>query len=222
MRALVALLVLACACGKEDPARVRVGAATVLRHAMPELASAFRAQSGTQVDVVYGASDTLLARTGIDVMVLADDKLATNPVPIATTSMVLVGPAGSAHRFANLGDGTVISIGDPKTVPAGRYARAYLEQLGVWSAVESRLVYGGDVLGVLALAQRGTSHVAIVYATDAPDAAPLVVLDRAANGPVVHIAASSPREAKASSQFVSFLASPAARRVLERHGFSGP
>jgi len=221
MRLLLVLLVCVYACSNDEPARVRVGAATVLRHAMPELAAAFRAQSGTQVDVVYGASDSLLARTGIDVLVLADDRLAANPVPIATTTMVLVGPEGSAYRFANLGD-AVIAIGDPKTVPAGRYARTYLEQLGVWNAAAPRLVYGGDVLGVLALAQRGTSHVAIVYATDAPDAAPLVVLDRAANGPVVRIAASSPRETKTSAPFISFLASPAAQRVLERHGFSRP
>ena len=101
-------------------------------------------------------------------------------------------------------------------MPAGRYAKAYLEQLGVWSSVEGRLVYGGDVLGVLALAQRGTSHVAIVYATDVPDAAPLIVLDRATDGPVVRIAASPP------SRFTTFLTSPAARTILERHGFSSP
>lgn len=219
---LLVLLVLLCACGRDEPARVRVGAATVLRHAMPELVAAYRTHAGAQVDVVYGASDTLLARPGIDLLVLADDKLAANPIPIATTSIVLVGPAGATHRFSNLGDGTVISIGDPKNVPAGRYARAYLEQLGVWSAVESRLVYGGDVLGVLALAQRGTSHVAIVYATDVADASPLVVLDRAMNGPIVRIAASSPNETRTASSFVSFLASPPARRILERHGFSGP
>lgn len=219
---LLVVLALLCACSNDKPARVGVGAATVMRHAMPELVAAYRAQSGAQVDVVYGASDTLVTRSGIDVLVLADDKLSTNPTPIATTSMVLVGPAGAPHRFSNLGDGGVISIGDPATVPAGRYARAYLEKLGIWTAVEPRLVYGGDVLGVLALAQRGTSHVAIVYATDVDDAAPLTVLDRAADGPVVRIGASAPRATGAGAPFVAFLTSPKARTILAQHGFSAP
>lgn len=219
---LLVLIALLCACSSDKPARVGVGAATVMRHAMPALVAAYRAQTGARVDVVYGASDTLVDRAGIDVLVLADDKLSTRPTPIATTSIVLVGPAGAPHRFANLGDGGVISIGDPATVPAGRYARTYLEKLGIWTTVEPRLVYGGDVLGVLALAQRGTSHVAIVYATDVEDAAPLTVLDRAADGPVVRIGASVPHESAAGTSFITFLTSPKARTILAQHGFSAP
>jgi len=207
------------ACGGDAAPRVSVGAATVLRHAMPELTAEYERSNGVHIDAVYGASDTLAARKP-DVLVLADETKLTKPTEIATTIMVLVGPADAAYRCSNLLDSEVVAIGDPASVPAGRYARDYLTTLGIWDAVQPRLVYGGDVLGVLAQAQKGTSHVAIVYATDVEDAAPLVVLDRAINGPVVHIAAAVASKVQAGATFVTWLTSPPAQKILAKHGFS--
>lgn len=219
MRLVLAMLVVA-ACGSSEPGRVSVGAATVLRHAMPELAAAYATATGTRIDVVYGASDTLGVRKP-DVLVLADATKLASPTPVATTTIVLVGASGAPYRFANLGD-AVVAIGDPKTVPVGRYAREYLAKLGVWTTVSPRLVFGGDTLGVLAQAQRGTSHVAIVYATDVEDAAPLVVLDRATDGPTVRIAAAATSTTAGGTKFVTWLATPPAQAILARHGFGPP
>jgi molybdate transport system substrate-binding protein len=199
---------------------------------MPDLVARHRAVTGTQVDVVYGASDKLAAGAaggkGLDVLVLAEQSAfagvnAEAPRVIATTTLVLVGPDRAPYRFENLRDEGVIAIGDPDAVPAGRYARRYLASLGIWESVEPRLVYGGDVAGVLALAQRGTAHVAVVYATDFEDAAPLVVLDRASGGPTVQISAATVRlapHAAAADRFVQFLASADAQAILTRHAFA--
>ncbi|WP_425451982.1 substrate-binding domain-containing protein [Bacillus taeanensis] len=35
-----------------------------------------------------------------------------------------------------------ISIGIPKSVPAGKYAKEMLENIGVWDEVESKVVFG--------------------------------------------------------------------------------
>jgi molybdate transport system substrate-binding protein len=221
------------ACSR-DQVRLGVGAAAVFRHAMPELVQAHRDATGVNVDVVYGASDRLVEQASapgkLDVLVLADPSAfggvnAGAPRPIATTTLVLIGPSGSAYRFANLKDEGVVAIGDPALVPAGRYAKRYLEQLGAWDLVSPRVVLGGDVAGTLSLAQRGTAHVAIVYATDAVDASPLVVLDRAADGPRIELAAATTAHASHAAEadgFVRFLSSSAARQVLSRHGFATP
>lgn len=231
MRCVAWIACVVAACGNTDP-RISVGAAAITRRAMPELVARHHAITGTHVDVVYGASDRLAATaaaTSLDALVLADATAfaginAQPPAVIATTSLVLVGPAGAPHRFTTLREEGVLALGDPKTVPAGRYARSYLESLGIWEAVAPRVVYAGDVAGALALAQRDTTHVAIVYATDVADAAPLVVLDRASDGPAVHVAAAvtltAPHRAAAAS-FVRFLAGPDARAILARHGFAG-
>lgn len=235
MRLALALATCACvasACSRES-GRVSVGAAAILRHAMPELVARHRELGGAQVDVVYGASDALVARVksgaALDVLVLAEESAfgGTNtgdPRTIATTSLVLVGPVGAAHRFATLRDGGVVAIGDPASVPVGRYARSYLAQLGAWDSVRPRAVLGGDAAGVLALATRGTAHVAIVYATDAVSAMPLVILDRADGGPLVEVAAAvtAPERRPAAAAFVTFLESAEARAILERHGFAPP
>lgn len=221
------------ACGHHDgTSRISVGAAAVMRNAMPELVARYQLMRAAQVDVVYGASDKLAADAvggkPLDVLVLADPAAFTGvsaapPHVIATTSLVLLGPEGSPYRFANLGDEGVLALGDPRTVPVGRYARGYLEQLGIWDAVAPRAVYGGDVAGVVALARRGTAHVAVVYATDIEEAAPLVVIDRATDGPTVQIAAARTRRAPhgaAADDFVYFLGSPDARAILARHAFA--
>jgi len=137
---------------------------------------------------------------------------------------VLAGPPGAAATFAALPalPAGKIAIGDPAIVPAGRYARTYLRAIGAWDAVQPRLVYGGDVAGVVALA-RGPARVAIVYRTDV--APPLVILDAPRDAPVARIVggvvAASPH-ADGARAFLDFLASPDGQAVLERHGFTRP
>ena len=71
-----------------------------------------------------------------------------------------------------------LAIGDPGPVPAGQYAKLALEKLGKWTAIDKRLVYGGDVGQVLAYARRGEVAAAVVYATDVIGLDDVVVLER--------------------------------------------
>ena len=239
---LVALALLVVACGRE-PAHLHVGAAASLRHAMPELVEQYRADSGVVVDVSYGASDVLATEVErgalLDALVLADggeiDRLigtrtigADSRRPIATNTIVLVGPVGSTLKLATLAslpETGKLAIGDPTTVPAGRYARQYLEGIGAWATLQPQLVFGGDVAGVLALAKQGRAQVAIVYRTDARTAAPLVILDEPPNAPVASIVAgiaTHSSHAASARGFVDFLASTRGQQILARHGFAPP
>jgi molybdate transport system substrate-binding protein len=230
------------ACGRE-PAHISVGVAASLRHVMPELVTEYRRQSGIDVDPTYGASDVLADEAtrgaALDVIVLADaaplDKLIdAHVVPaesrrvIATNRIVLVGPVGADVKFATLAslhDATKIAIGDPASVPVGRYAQHYLETLGEWPALQDNLIYGGDVAGVLALAKQGHARVAVVYRTDVRAAAPLVVLDEPADAPTASITtgiATHSRHAAQARAFADFLASARAHEILARHGFAPP
>lgn len=229
-------------CG-HDPPRIAVGVAASLRNAMPELVAKFAATSGVHVDVSYGAStvlaDKLETGAALDAVILAEADaldtlvahgrvLAASRRVVATNAIVLIGPAGSTVTFAALGalpDAAKIAIGDPATVPAGRYAQAYLEQLGIWDAVHPRLVLGGDVAAVVALAQAHTATFAIVYRTDAIEAAPLVTLDAPAAAPVVHVVGGVVERSPArdhAAAFVAFVASADGQAILARHGFGPP
>src|SRR3546814_19725623 len=55
----------------------------------------------------------------------------------------------------------------PDAVPAGKYAKAALTALGVWSSVAARLAPAENVRAAMALVERGAAPLGIVYATDA-------------------------------------------------------
>ena len=238
MRLLAALVVLA-ACHRA-PTHLSVGVAAAMRHATPELVELYRERNGIAVDVTYGASDVLADQVArgarFDVVVLADgatiDRLiaarhvdAATRRTVATNTIVLVGRPGSPVTFAsltNLAPPAKIAIGDPATVPVGRYAQQYLVSLGEWESLQDRLVLGGDVAGVLALAMQGKAEAAIVYRSDATHAAPLTVLDDPGAAPTTSVVAgigAHSSHADAARRFVELLERDG-QQILARHGFS--
>jgi molybdate transport system substrate-binding protein len=150
---------------------------------------------------------------------------------VARNVLVLVGAAGApAATFRTLADlprDARVAIGDPRSVPAGRYAQGELERLGVWEALRDRIVPAADVSGVTTWVRRGDVTLGIAYATEVLDVSGLVVLDRAdhPDAPaalVVGGACRGARGAEVFGGFLRFLASEGARSVWTRHGFLPP
>ena len=118
-----------------------------------------------------------------------------------------------------------IAIGDPAAVPAGVYAKAYLQQEGLWAALEAKIVPSGSVRAALAAVESGAADAAIVYRTDARVAlkATVAYVVPADRGPrIVYPAAivrgsGAPAEAK---RFLDFLRGATAARIFQRFGFS--
>lgn len=238
---LFAAMVVVAGCGRE-PTHITIGAAAVLRNVMPELVEQFQATHNTRIDVTYRASDALadeLPRVAYDALLLAEQpRLAAlardgwvdpdSARAVASTTIVLVGASSSGLTFRKLGElpaNSKIAIGDPASVPAGRYAESYLKAIDMWSIVEPKLIYGGDVAGVLALAARGNAVAAIVYRTDAARATPLVVLDAPVDAPRATIAAATATHASepgAAREFLAFLSSSESAPIWVRHQFAAP
>lgn len=60
-----------------------------------------------------------------------------------------------------------IAMADPEVVPAGVYAREYLESRGSWSRIRAKVVPTLDVRGALAAVASGNVDAGFVYRTDA-------------------------------------------------------
>src|SRR5262249_22969725 len=60
-----------------------------------------------------------------------------------------------------------LSLANVETVPAGRYAKAWLEKVGAWEGVESRVVPALDVRAAMAAVEAGAADAGIVYTSDA-------------------------------------------------------
>ncbi len=120
-----------------------------------------------------------------------------------------------------------LAIADPDAVPAGRYARAYLERSGngLWPALEERVVPALDVRAALALVASDPEIVGIVYRTDVAASERVQVLFEFAPRdelPIVYWAMAIRRgdDRGAGRRFLDFLTGPEALAIARRHGFA--
>src|SRR5262249_62257801 len=60
-----------------------------------------------------------------------------------------------------------LAMADPDSVPAGKYGKAALEKLGVWSSVRAAVAPAENVRAALLFVSRREAPLGIVYATDA-------------------------------------------------------
>ena len=129
----------------------------------------------------------------------------------------------SAKLLATLGAGGRLATGDPDSVPVGKYAKAALTNLDLWSAIEPRLVRADNVRVALMYVARGEAPLGIVYATDAAVEPRVRIVDmfpESSHAPISYpVAATSPASNDARA-FLAFLRSDAARAIFTRAGFS--
>lgn len=162
---------------------VVVSVASSLSDVMRPLAEGIRQQSGDMVRVNIGPSNALArqiaAGAAVDLFISADtaqmDAVASSiepgsRVPLLRNALAVAVPEGqpALTSIDGLTDARFrrIAIGDPAAVPAGVYARTYLQQRGIWDRLEPRLIPSGSVRLALAAVESGAADAAIVYRTD--------------------------------------------------------
>jgi len=152
-------------------------------------------------------------------------------VDLLRNELVLVSSMGTDTRLtvadkfplaAALGDGR-LAVGDPDHVPAGIYAKAALQKLGVWGEIEPRLARAASVRAALLFVERGDCPFGIVYRTDAlADSKVRLVATFPAGShpPILYPAALvAGRHKSEGVEFLHFLQSPEAAAVFRRFGF---
>lgn len=117
-----------------------------------------------------------------------------------------------------------IALAEPKTVPAGVYAREFLIAQKLWSAVEPRIIPTVNVRAALAAVESGNVESAIVYQTDARISKKVRVAHEVplAEGPRIRYPVATTRDAPnavAAERFLQFLNSTEADRAFDRFGF---
>ncbi|HEY5810334.1 MAG TPA: molybdate ABC transporter substrate-binding protein [Povalibacter sp.] len=140
--------------------------------------------------------------------------------PIDSSIKLKISP-GFALRAA-LGPDGRLATGDPDSVPVGKYAKAALTSLGVWSEIEPRLVRAENVRAALAFVARGEVPLGIVYQTDAKADPKVKLIDlfpESSHAPITYPVAATITASPHATEFIAFLASPAAHAIFERAGF---
>lgn len=244
---LIAVSLAPTAARAQDDAGLTVFAAASLKEALDEAAAAYRKQTGVPVRVSYAASSALARQieqgAPADVFFSADlewmDYLQKrNRLDVATrrsllgNRLVLIAPRASkaqvdlkrpATLLAALGDGR-LAVGQTRTVPAGKYAKASLESLSLWSGVRPRLAESESVRAALMLVARGETPLGIVYASDAkaePGVRVVATFPEDSHPPIVYpVAALRGARAAQATRFVQWLASPDADALFTKRGFA--
>lgn len=234
------------------PAAVRaetitVFAAASLKNAMDEIAAAFHAETGHDVQLSLAGSSVLARqiRQGApaDVFVSANalwmDVLDESGIIAPDTRFDLVGnslvliahgrQAAPLHIGPGLDLGALLGKGHlamalVDAVPAGIYGKSALVHLGLWDGVAPQVAQTDNVRAALALVASGEAPLGIVYATDAVAAGNVTVVGSFpadSHPPIIYPAAAvAGRDGAAISGFLSFLKGPDAGDALARQGFT--
>lgn len=221
-------------------------AASSLQEAMTEAADAWAAHKHARPVVSFAGSPALARQiesgAPADIFVSADEEWmdyvagkglirAGTRAPFLSNRLVLIAPASSSARLSigrnfplarALGTGR-LAMADPDAVPAGKYGKAALENLGVWPSVQSKVARAENVRAALAFVERGEAPFGIVYATDARASARVRVVGTfpanshpAITYPIAVLRASTNPDADG---FRRFLISREGKAIFARRGF---
>jgi molybdate transport system substrate-binding protein len=231
-----------------DPGSVTVFAAASTTNAVNDIGKMFAEKEMGKIVPSYASSSTLAKQiengAPANVFISADEpwmnyleerKLIEpgSRFGLLSNKLALIAPYDSAISKVEIGPGFDLSkllsdgklvTGDPDHVPVGKYAKAALEELGVWSGIEGKLARAADVRGALALVERGEAPLGIVYSTDAaiaPKVKVVGVFPADTHPKIVYpTALIAGKASPAAKSFIEFLKTPKAKAVFEKYGFT--
>jgi molybdate transport system substrate-binding protein len=183
-------------------------------------------EQGARVDLFISAASKQMDGLQAKSLIINDTRRN-----LLSNSLVLVVPQDSAlqiSKFQQLTDPAVkrISLGEPRSVPAGQYAEEVFENLDILAQLQSKFVYGNSVRNVLGSVESANADAGIVYATDAQISDQVKTVVKAPanlHAPIVYpiaVIAASP-QSEAARTYGQFLASEEAQKVFSQYGF-GP
>lgn len=226
-------------------AELMVSAAASLTDALNELKTSFEAENpDTTLTFNFGSSgklatqiaqgapsDVFLSASQKDMDGLDEKQLIVKDTRQDFTGNALVLVAGKDSTLAissfeelNKPEIKHIAVGEPETVPAGRYAKESLETLKLWDSLSGRMVFGSDVRQVLTFVESGNAEVGIVYSSDAAISKDVKVLATAKpewHKPIVYPGAvvSASQHQDAAKAFLAYLTSDKGKAILQKYGF---
>ncbi len=234
--------------GQERPLVV-VFAATSLRDVVRNIGARF--SETHQVDLVYNFAGSNTLAQQLRAAPVADVFLSANPdwvdvleraeliLPgsrrnFLSNRLVLISRRDAEFQLSEPGmlpslSFTFLAVADPAAVPAGRYARAFLQAVetadrSVWEAVKDRIVPTADVRAALGLVESDPLIIGIVYRTDAASSDRVQVVYKippSLHQPIVYCAVTlkDRPQPEITARFLDFLRSPTAVAIYNTHGF---
>jgi molybdate transport system substrate-binding protein len=222
-------------------------AAASLKNALDAAAGAYKAKTGVDATISYAGSMALAKQiesgAPAEIFLSADvpsmDYLAERHLIQPNTrfdllgnALVLVAPRTSTLEkvaltkdafAAAIGSGK-IATGDVASVPVGKYAKAALDKLGLWSVAEPHFAFTDNVRSALMFVAREEAPLGIVYLTDAksePKVKIVATFPANSHPPIVYpVALTTSAKGETPAKFLNFLKGPEAKAIFMEQGFA--
>lgn len=226
----------------EKNKEITISAAASLREPLQVIVENFKKEKGIIININFGGSGVLQKQieqgAPIDIFFPAGkeymdslqnkkmieeasrkDILANSLVYISSKSLKNV---TSLQELVNV-EGK-LALGEVTTVPAGKYAKESLENLGLWNKVEKKVIYAKDVKDVLRYVEIGEAETGIIYKSDSMDLKSSEVkfeIPENTHEPIVYPAAIMSQSANKEicKEFLKYLESSESKRVFQQYKF---
>lgn len=179
-------------------------------------------RAGAPADVFFSADVEQIAGLEKDGLIVPSTRR-----DVLSNVLVVIVPKDSTLAIASAADLVKVprlSLANPDGVPAGKYARAWLQAKGVWDEIAPKVVPAADVRGALAGVASGNLEAGIVYRTDAAISKDVKIayeVPRTEGPSIVYAlaAVTASKQPDAAAKLAAHLTGPEAMKVYERFGF---
>lgn len=228
---------------KENEEDITICAAASLTDALNEIKPKFEEEKGIKLTLNFASSGTLKKQieqgAPADVFISASKKYmdqleATDLIDensrkdLLKNKLVLIVSNEYQDKIKNISDlsnmDMKISIGEPESVPAGRYAKESLIYLGLWEQLKDTFIYAKNVKQVVKYVETGDVDAGIVYNSDATLLKSSVVvqmLEEESHKPIVYPVAiiSSSKKKEAGEKLLDYFTNSEVKEIFEKYGF---
>lgn len=241
---LLSIAVLICSCSNKTTDDLKVFAATGAMLPVKEICDSFEKSYHIKVDENFAASG-LLARqlnagAEADVFISANKQwinflkenklIEENTIKIfARNKLVLICPINNNIELDFTKDFDIesaindkISIGDPKYVPVGKYAKQMLDSLNWFNKIQEKIILAKDVTSVLHYVELGECDWGIVYYSEALKSDKVKIayeIPQNLYSPIIFYIGLL-NENERSIQFMNCLKRASSKDILTKYGFN--
>lgn len=246
---LIAMIIFITGCSAPsnhgDSPHLKVSAAISLTDALEEIKASYERDHNVSLSYNLAGSGTLAQQiqqgAPVDVFISANEQWMdvleaeevikpNTRVQITGNNLVLIVNKNSSLSYKSFDEITPdhvrnIAIGNPESVPAGKYTKDALTTLGLWTSLQDILVYAKDVRQVLTYVELGNADIGFVYESDAISSDNITILATSETGqhdPIVYPGAivENTKHTDDAKAFLKYLLSKEAQEILAKHGFT--
>ena len=229
---------------EKQPIELNISAAASLKEVMADLETAYKKVADNVTLVVnYGGSGSLqqqIEQGAPCYLFISAGQKQMNSIKekgllvdettkdLVENDLVLITAKGvEIKSFDDLKNSDIkhIAVGDPGSVPAGKYADEVLVNTGIKDSISDKLVFAKDVKEVLAWVASGNADAGFVYLSDALNNSNVNVVKNVPevneHSPIIYPVSviKDSKNIEEAKKFEDFLFTEEAQKIFEKYGY---